>query len=106
MHKLILIGKWKDYNKSMLEQLLNQFPPMLVDARGNMAYLTIGACHGYWQVCYMNDAGDPVNSLVGEGVTIFDSLKDLLTTIELQQTLAAPAVPVDELTGELKHDIS
>jgi hypothetical protein len=88
----------------MLEQILNQFPPMLVDPDGNTAYLTIGACQGYWQVCYIDDDGFPVNHLIGEGVTIFDSLKDLMTTIELQRMMAAPGVPVDELTGKLKQD--
>ena len=77
---------------------------MFVDPRGNVAYLTIGACNGYWQVCYMDDEGYPVNSLMGQWITIFDSLKDLMTTIELQRMLAAPGVPVDELTGEFKQD--
>jgi hypothetical protein len=87
----------------MLDQLLNYFPPILVNhTDGQKAYLTIGAADGHWQSGYMNDEGDIINGLFGKGITVSDALTDLRQTIEVMDMLARPSIPVDELTGRMK----
>jgi len=86
----------------MLDELLSQIPPVLVDnSTGMVHYLTLTfQSDRTWATGYVDADGEPNYRWSGVGVTPVEAVKDLWRSIRLDNLLTAPAIKVNEVTGE------
>ena len=85
-----------------MENLINSFPPMIIEvSSGKALWFTLGRTRAGWTAGYIDEEGYTYELLVGNGNTPLASCEDLLANFRLINLLNAPAIKVDELTGDV-----
>lgn len=96
----------------MIDELLNQLPAVICNKKtGKQSWFTLGSGTTpgglmFWQAAYLDEEGEPVGAFYGKGNTPAEAVQTLIDTIKLAELWARPAVPVDELTGQLYPESS
>lgn len=85
-----------------MENLINSFPPIIIDiATHTPLWFTLGRTRVGWTAGYVDEEGYTYELLTGNGNTPLSSCEDLLGNFRLINLINAPAIKVDELTGDV-----